>query len=284
MAEQRDQRVVRASPARRIASLHQRRADPLRAGGPGSTRDRAEAERLVLLDVGLAERHVADDRVAVERRRGRGGRGRRRRAARRRSRPRASLGRERGELQRADGGVVVRCFGADRVTARRCASPAASTTRLALARGERDRQLGVVGGELGGGDRQAAERLRERQRRCSPGGRRCRAARRARRCPRRCGSPMAGAGRMSGSGLGGAGTAALAGMTATSSPSVICDVGVGVGLEHRRLAVAARRRGARRACALERCLERAHGRDLLAVAGERHQRGRVHHGSASGAA
>jgi hypothetical protein len=61
--EEGDQRVLRLAcfGDRRF---HQRRADAL-VLPRGVDADRAEPERLVLLDVGLAERDVADDRLVV---------------------------------------------------------------------------------------------------------------------------------------------------------------------------------------------------------------------------
>ena len=158
MPEQGDQRVVRLAcfGDRR---LHQRCADALSCRARLDA-DRAEPERLVLLDVGLAERDVADDRVVV------GGDERDDEVA---GGPQLvddlglhGRGAEGGALERVDGGFIAGLLGAD-VTARRCVARG-EHDRLALAGGERDRELGVVGGELGGRDRQAAERSRERER------------------------------------------------------------------------------------------------------------------------
>src|SRR5262249_39750259 len=143
--------------------------------------------------------------------------------------------------------------------------------RFALAGGERDRELRVVGLELGGRDRQAAEGLGERGRDLRGG---------VDRAPRG-GAPAGGRGRGGGprGGGGGAGGGADLGESrwGRRDAGVVRDererVALGdleplVGrLEHRVLALG-RVDEQHDAGGLRGGLERADGRDLLAVAGE----------------
>ena len=142
---------TRSSRACSITSRIELAADTLASGGLGVDGDRAERECGAALDAAAAEHHVA----AIVYRRARRGtapaRGRRRRAGRRRSRPRACSART-PPMWSARIAVVVgrRSPGGSQLV---LGVPGAEHDRLALAGGERDRRLGIVGGELGGRDR-----------------------------------------------------------------------------------------------------------------------------------